>query len=67
MDSKPQDGEAGPAGPGQTAGGSAADKIKFQLSGLEMVAKVVTRSGKSGRVYLPQDWCGKRVKIIRLD
>lgn len=37
---------------------------KFEVYGEEMVEKTVTKSSKSGRVYLPQDWIGKRVKII---
>jgi len=33
----------------------------------EMIEKKVKPSGNSGRVYLPQDWVGKHVKIIRID
>ncbi len=40
---------------------------KFEVFGQEMVEKVVKRSGNSGRVYLPPDWVGKRVKVIRVD
>lgn len=40
---------------------------KFEVYGQEMLEKVVKRSGNSGRVYLPPDWVGKRVKIIRMD
>jgi putative transposon-encoded protein len=40
---------------------------KFEVYGQEMIEKVVKRSGNSGRVYLPPDWIGKRVKIIRID
>lgn len=39
---------------------------KFEVYGEEMVEKTVTKSGKSGRVYLPAEWLGKRVKVIRL-
>jgi putative transposon-encoded protein len=42
-------------------------KIKLEAYGEEMVDKVIGLSGKSGRVYLPPDWVGCRVKIIRLD
>lgn len=42
-------------------------KTKFQVHGEEMLAKTVSQSGKSGRVYLPLEWLGKRVKIIRID
>lgn len=42
-------------------------KVKFEVYGEELVEKEVGQSGNSGRVYLPQDWVGKRVKIIRMD
>ncbi len=42
-------------------------KVKFEVYGEEMVEKVVKVSGNSGRVYLPPDWVGCRVKIIRID
>lgn len=43
------------------------DKIRFELFGLEVVEKKVASSGKSGRIYLPRNWLGHRVKVIRLD
>jgi putative transposon-encoded protein len=42
-------------------------KVKFEVYGEEMVEKSVKMSGNSGRVYLPPDWVGCRVKIIRID
>jgi putative transposon-encoded protein len=42
-------------------------KVKLEIYGEEMVEKVVKLSGNSGRVYLPPDWVGCRVKIIRVD
>jgi len=42
-------------------------KVKFEVYGEEMIEKVVKLSGNSGRVYLPPDWVGKHVKIIRID
>ena len=42
-------------------------KVKFEVYGEEMVEKIVKLSGNSGRVYLPPDWVGCRVKIIRVD
>ena len=42
-------------------------KVKLEVYGEEMVEKVVRQSGNSGRVYLPPDWVGCRVKIIRLN
>ena len=41
--------------------------VRFELYGEEIVDKQVAASGKSGRVYLPMDWPGKRVKIIRMN
>lgn len=43
------------------------DKVKFEVYGEEMLEKVVKQSGNSGRVYLPPEWIGKHVKIIRID
>ena len=43
------------------------EKSKFEVHGEEMIEKEVRQSGNSGRVYLPPDWVGKRVKIIRID
>jgi putative transposon-encoded protein len=43
------------------------NKSKFELYGEEMIEKVVKLSGNSGRVYLPPEWIGKHVKIIRID
>jgi putative transposon-encoded protein len=42
-------------------------KSKFEVYGEEMIDKEVKPSGNSGRVYLPPDWVGKHVKIIRVD
>lgn len=46
---------------------SPSGKVKFEIYGEELLEKEVGQSGNSGRVYLPQDWVGKRVKIIRMD
>jgi putative transposon-encoded protein len=43
------------------------NKSKFEVYGEEMIEKVVKQSGNSGRVYLPPEWVGKHVKIIRID
>jgi putative transposon-encoded protein len=42
-------------------------KVKFEVYGEEMIEKRVKLSGNSGRVYLPPDWVGHNVKIIRVD
>ena len=43
------------------------NKSKFEVYGEEMIEKEVKQSGNSGRVYLPPEWVGKHVKIIRVD
>jgi hypothetical protein len=42
-------------------------KTKLGIFGEEMIEKELKRSGNTGRVYLPMDWVGKHVKIIRVD
>jgi len=42
-------------------------KVKFEAFGEEMLEKKVSLSGNSGRIYLPPDWVGHHVKIIRID
>ena len=58
-DKKNQTGEASP--------GLTPTKVKFEIYGEEMIQKQVKSSGNSGRVYLPPDWVGRHVKIIRID
>jgi len=40
---------------------------KFTIFGEAIIEKKVKSIRKSGRIYLPPDWVGKRVKIIRID
>ena len=42
-------------------------KVRFEVYGEEMIEKEVKLSGNSGRVYLPPDWVGRKVKIIRIE
>jgi putative transposon-encoded protein len=42
-------------------------QVKFEIYGEEMIEKRVKSSGNSGRVYLPPNWVGHHVKIIRID
>lgn len=57
--------------PDQVEAAAASDdydlKPKFEIYGEEMIEKMVRQSGNSGRVYLPPEWVGKNVKIIRID
>lgn len=41
--------------------------VRFEVMGMEMLTKQVKQSGNSGRIYLPPNWVGRRVKIVRLD
>jgi putative transposon-encoded protein len=43
------------------------ERVKFEVYGEEMIEKKVKSSGNSGRVYLPPNWVGHNVKIIRID
>ena len=51
----------------ETASYEKARKVKFEIFGEEMLEKEVKLSGNSGRIYLPPEWIGKHVKIIRTD
>ena len=42
-------------------------RVRFEVFGEEMIEKSVKASGNSGRVYLPPDWVGHQVKIIRIE
>ena len=42
-------------------------KVKFEVYGEEMIEKDVKMSGNSGRIYLPPDWVGHKIKVIRID
>ena len=42
-------------------------ETRIQLIGFEMLEKVVNKSGNSGRVYVPIEWVGRKVKIILLE
>lgn len=40
-------------------------KVKFEIYGDQMIEKIVNSSGNSGRVYLPPEWIGTRVKVVK--
>jgi len=42
-------------------------ETKIQITGFEMLEKQVNKSGNSGRVYLPIEWMGKKVKVILVE
>jgi len=39
----------------------------ISLTGYEMIEKVVKARGTSGGIYVPPDWIGKTVAVIRLE
>lgn len=39
----------------------------FEIKGFEILEKTAKAQGTSGRVYVPPDWIGHRVAIVRLD
>tara|TARA_Y100000310_G_scaffold337125_1_gene423382 strand:- start:1200 stop:1340 length:141 start_codon:yes stop_codon:yes gene_type:complete len=42
-------------------------ETQITLKGFEMLEKQVNKSGNSGRIYVPVEWIGKKVKIILLE
>lgn len=42
-------------------------ETSITLKGYEMLEKEVNKSGNSGRVYVPIQWIGKKVKVILLE
>ncbi len=40
-------------------------KVKFEIFGDEIIEKTVNSSGNSGRVYLPPEWIGTKVKVVK--
>lgn len=43
------------------------DLMDITIRGSQIIEKTVKPSGNSGRVYLPKDWIGKRVKVVLLE
>jgi putative transposon-encoded protein len=41
-------------------------KVKFEVYGEEMIEKKVNSSGNTERIYLPPEWIGTKVKVIKL-
>ena len=66
-DNKNQNGNQNIANENELAADVASSKVKFEIYGEEMIEKRVKSSGNSGRVYLPPNWVGHKVKIIRTD
>lgn len=43
------------------------DKMTIQIPAYQVLEKVVKLQGNSGRVYLPKEWVGKKVKILLIE
>lgn len=67
MKKPPQAKSAAPATPTGSPGATNRRGAVFGGYGEEMIEKIVKQSGNAGRVYLPPEWVGKNVKIIRID
>lgn len=43
------------------------DQMKIEVQAYQVVEKTVKASGNSGRVYVPKEWIGKKVKVFLLE
>jgi len=41
--------------------------MKIEIEAYQVIEKIVKSGGNSGRVYVPVDWIGKRVKILLME
>jgi len=41
--------------------------MKVELEAYQVIEKEVKSSGNSGRVYVPKEWIGKKVKVLLLE
>jgi len=42
-------------------------EMEITTSAYEVIEKTVKSSGNSGRIYVPVDWVGKRVKVLLIE
>jgi len=42
-------------------------QIEVRAKAFQVIEKTVKTSGNSGRVYVPKDWVGKKVKVLLLE
>lgn len=43
------------------------EQMKVEVQAYQVVEKTVKTSGTSGRVYVPKEWVGKKVKVFLLE
>jgi putative transposon-encoded protein len=41
--------------------------MKIEVEAYQVIEKTVKPSGNSGRVYVPKEWVGKRVKVFLVE
>ena len=44
-----------------------AEEMQVTVRAYQVLEKTVKESGNSGRVYVPKEWVGKRVKVMLLE
>lgn len=43
------------------------ERMEIKVQAYQVIEKTVKAAGNSGRIYIPKDWVGKRVKILLLE
>jgi putative transposon-encoded protein len=42
-------------------------EMEIKINAFQIIEKTVKQSGNSGRVYVPIEWVGKKVKVILIE
>ena len=43
------------------------EQMKVEVQAYQVIEKTVKTSGNSGRVYVPKEWVGRKVKVFLLE
>lgn len=43
------------------------EEMEITTKAYEVIEKKVKASGNSGRIYVPKDWIGKKVKVLLIE
>ncbi len=43
------------------------EPIRIEMKGYEVVEKEAKKGGNSGRIYVPKDWIGKKVRAVLIE
>lgn len=46
---------------------STGEKMEIKIEAYQAFEKIVKSAGNSGRIYVPKNWVGKRVKVLLLE